>query len=272
MDPIMQLAHEHGIKVIEDNAQCFLAKYQGRLVGTMGDMASFSFQSSKHMTAGEGGMVVTDDEDLALKLRRYSGLGYGSIGLEKGRITKDDIQDPNYERHIVLGWNYRPTDLMGAVALAQLERLDELVEMRKIAAGHFLNAIEGCSWLKPQKVNAGDEHAYWAFCLVLNTDIVDWYEFRKKYMELGGDGIYSAWKLSYKEPAFQNMSFLGREEFIKQYGAYDYKNVSCPNAEYLQPRMLQFKTDYWDEADAVKQANILKSTIEYFEKNKVQKK
>jgi perosamine synthetase len=68
------------------------------------------------------------------------------------------------------------------------------------------------------------------------------------------------------------MSFLGREEFIKQYGAYDYKNVSCPNAEYLQPRMLQFKTDYWDEADAVKQANILKSTIEYFEKNKVQKK
>jgi perosamine synthetase len=272
MDPIMQLAHEHGIKVIEDNAQCFLAKYQGRLVGTMGDMASFSFQSSKHMTAGEGGMVVTDDEDLALKLRRYSGLGYGSIGLEKGRITKDDIQDPNYERHIVLGWNYRPTDLMGAVALAQVERLDELVEMRKIAAGHFLNAIEGCSWLKPQKVNAGDEHAYWAFCLVLNTDIVDWYEFRKKYMELGGDGIYSAWKLSYKEPAFQNMSFLGREDFIKQYGAYDYKNVSCPNAEYLQPRMLQFKTDYWDEADAVKQSNILKSTIEYFEKNKVQKK
>lgn len=265
MEPIMRLAHEKGIKVIEDNAQCFLAKYKGKMVGTLGDMASFSFQSSKHMTAGEGGMIVTDDEDLALKLRRYSGLGYGSIGLKKGRITKDDIQDPNYERHVVLGWNYRPTDLVGAVALAQLERLDELVEMRKISAKHFLNAIEGCSWLTPQKVNEYDEHSYWAFCVVIDTDKVDWYDFRKKYMELGGDGIYSAWKLSYMEPAFMNMNFLGREKLIQENGKYDYNKVSCQNAEYLQPRMLQFKTDYWDEADAINQAAILKETIDYFE-------
>lgn len=265
MDPIMELAHEKGIVVIEDDAQCFLAKYKGRMVGTLADMASFSFQSSKHMTAGEGGMVVTDDEELALKLRRYSGLGYGSIGLEKGRITKDDIQDPNYERHVVLGWNYRPTDLVGAVALAQLEKLDDLVEMRQIAAAHFLDAIKGCKWLTPQKVNDGDVHSYWAFCVVLNTDKVNWYEFRKKYMELGGDGIYAAWKLSYMEPAFRNMNFLGRERIINENGEYDYNLVSCPNAEYLQPRMLQFKTDYWDEADAVKQANILKQTIEFFD-------
>lgn len=265
MDPIMELAREKGIVVIEDDAQCFLAKYKGRMVGTLADMASFSFQSSKHMTAGEGGMVVTDDEELALKLRRYSGLGYGSIGLEKGRITKDDIQDPNYERHVVLGWNYRPTDLVGAVALAQLEKLDDLVEMRQIAAAHFLDAIKGCKWLTPQKVNDGDVHSYWAFGVVLNTDKVNWYEFRKKYMELGGDGIYAAWKLSYMEPAFRNMNFLGRERIINENGEYDYNLVSCPNAEYLQPRMLQFKTDYWNEADAVKQANILKQTIEFFD-------
>lgn len=265
MDPIMELAREKGITVIEDDAQCFLAKYKGRMAGTLADMASFSFQSSKHMTAGEGGMVVTDDEELALKLRRYSGLGYGSIGLEKGRITKDDIQDPNYERHVVLGWNYRPTDLVGAVALAQLERLDDLVEMRQIAATHFLDAIKGCKWLTPQKVNDGDVHSYWAFCVVLDTDKVDWYEFRKKYMELGGDGIYAAWKLSYMEPAFRNMNFLGRERIINDNDEYDYNSVSCPNAEYLQPRMLQFKTDYWDEADAVKQADILKQTIAFFD-------
>lgn len=266
MDPIMEIAHKHGLKVIEDDAQCFLAKYKGRLVGTLGDMASFSFQSSKHMTAGEGGIVVTDDDELALKLRRYSGLGYGSIGLEKGRITKDDIQDPNYERHVILGWNYRPTDLVGAVALAQLERLDELVEMRKIAARHFLNAIKGCNWLRAQKVNDTDEHSYWAFCVVLDTNKVNWYEFRKKFMEFGGDGIYSAWKLSYMEPAFKNMNFLGREKLINNKYEYDYNKVKCPIAEYLQPRMLQFKTDYWDEADAMKQAEILKQTIDYFDK------
>jgi perosamine synthetase len=221
------------------------------------------------MTAGEGGMVVTDDEDLALKLRRYSGLGYGSIGIKKGRITKDDIQDPEYERHTILGWNYRPTDLMGAVALAQLERLDELVEMRKIAAEHFLKAIDGCSWLTPQKVNDGDEHTYWAFPVVLDTDKVEWHTFRKKFMEMGGDGIYAAWKLSYTEPAYRDMSFLGREELIRKYGEYDYSKVVCPNAEYLQPRMLQFKTDYWDEADAIRQADILKATIDYFESVKM---
>lgn len=265
MDPIMELAHEKGIIVIEDDAQCFLAKYKGRMVGTLADMASFSFQSSKHMTAGEGGMVLTDDEDLALKLRRYSGLGYGSIGLEKGRITKDDIQDPAYDRHVILGWNYRPSDLIGAVGLAQLERLDELVEMRQIAAAHFCEAVAGCNWLTPQKVNDGDVHSYWAFCVVLDTDKVDWYQFRKKYMELGGDGIYAAWKLSYMEPAFQNMNLLGREKYLTAYGDYDYREVSCPNAEYLQPRMLQFKTDYWDEADAVKQADILRQTIAFFD-------
>ena len=85
-------------------------------------------------------------------------------------------------------------------------------------------------------------------------------------MELGGDGIYSAWKLSYTEPAFKSMNFLGREKYIHKYGDYKYEEGLCPIAEYLQKRMLQFKTNYWDEADAVKQAGILKKTIMYFEK------
>ncbi|MCM1232441.1 MAG: DegT/DnrJ/EryC1/StrS family aminotransferase [Ruminococcus flavefaciens] len=264
MDEIMALAKENNLIVIEDDAECFLAKYKNRIVGTMGDMASFSFQSSKHMTAGEGGIVITDDAELALKLRRYSGLGYGSIGLEKGRITKDDIQNPMYERHIVLGWNYRPSDLVGAVALAQLERLEELVEMRQIAAGHFLKALEGCDWLVPQYVPENCENSYWAFSALLDTEQVPWEVFRKKFMELGGDGIYAAWKLSYMEPAFRNMAFLGREKYIQQYGAYEYKEGLCPVAEYLQPRILQFKTDYWNEEDAVRQAEILKQTIHFF--------
>ena len=163
LDPIVEYAHSKNIVVIEDNAQCFLAEYNGKLAGTIGDMASFSFQSSKHMTAGEGGMVITDNADYALKLRRYSGLGYGSIGLEKGRITKDDIQDPKYDRHEVLGWNYRPSDLIGAVALGQLENLEELVEMRKIAANHFLNVVEECEWIIPQKVPENCVNSYYSF-------------------------------------------------------------------------------------------------------------
>ncbi len=264
MDPIVALAHDKNIIVIEDDAQCFLAEYKNKCVGTLGDMASFSFQSSKHMTAGEGGIIVTDDADLALKLRQYSGLGYGSIGLEKGRITKDDIQNPQYDRHIVLGWNYRPSDLIGAVALGQLERLDELVEMRRIAANHFMNAIKDCDWIHPQAVPDNCKHSYWAFCATLDTDRIEWGEFRKKFMQLGGDGIYSAWKLSYLEPAYLNMNFLGREKYIKAYGNYEYHQGLCPIAEKLQAKMLQFKTNYWDERDAVRQADLLRKTISYF--------
>ena len=91
----------------------------------------------------------------------------------------------------------------------RLERLDELVGARVRAAGHFLDAVEGCTWLKPQKVREGSRHVYWCLPLLLDTEKVGWREFRGKFMELGGDGIYGAWKLSYMEPAFRNHAFLG---------------------------------------------------------------
>ena len=265
IDAIMEIAEAHGITVIEDDAECFLGGYKDRLVGSTAHMSSFSFQSSKHLTAGEGGVVTTNDPDLAVKLRQFSGLGYGSIGLEKGRISKDDIQSPTYERHVVLGWNYRMSDLCAAVALAQLERMNELVEMRKAAAEHFLDAIKSCEWMIPQTVPQNYTHSYWAFTVKLDTDRVAWQEFREKFMELGGDGIYGAWMLGYLEPIYRDMNLKGRESLIRKYGGYHYASGLCPVAEHIQPRLLQFKTDYWDEEDSVKQSEIIKKTIRCFE-------
>ncbi len=265
MDNIMALAQKHNISVIEDDAQCFLGKYKNKLAGSIGNLASFSFQASKHMTSGEGGMVTTNDKDLALKVRRYSGLGYAGIGSRKKRIIKDDIQDPNYERHVVLGWNYRMSDVVGGVALGQLERLDELVNCRKEAARMFSQAISGCGWLIPQHIPSECEHVYWAFVVRLNNDAITWYDFRKKFIELGGDSIYAAWQLTYLEPAFRNQIFLGREKILKMFGEYHYKKGLCPVAENLQPKLLQFKTNYWNFEDAQKQAEILHATIASFD-------
>jgi perosamine synthetase len=262
MTGIMKIARKYHLVVIEDNAQCFLGMENGALTGTIGDMASYSFQSSKHVTSGEGGIVITNNDNYALKLRRYTGLGYASIGLEKARITKSDIQDPGYERHASLGWNYRMSDLCGAVALAQVERLDELVEMRVIAAGHLDKAVKKADWLQPQFVPEGFKHSYWTYVVKIKDDRINWYDFRNKYMELGGDGIYAAWTLSYLEPAFRNKAFLGREQFIDS--AIQYRKGLCPVAEEVQPRLLQFKTNYWDEEDAVRQAGILEQTVAYF--------
>ena len=98
MDPIMALSEQHDLFVLEDAAECFLGKYKGRLVGTLGHASSFSFQSTKHITAGEGGIVLTNDRNLALETRRYNSLGYAGVGADKGKISKKDIQDPNYSR------------------------------------------------------------------------------------------------------------------------------------------------------------------------------
>ena len=265
IDAIMEIANTHNITVIEDDAQCFLGYYKGRIVGSTAHMSSFSFQAGKHMTSGEGGMVTTNDPELAVMLRRFSGLGYGSIGLDKGRISKDDIQSPTYERHMMLGWNYRPSDLCGAVALAQLQRLDELVEARKKAAAHLLDAAAGYEWLIPQAIPEGYTNSYWTMVLKLDNNKITWQDFRNKFKEFGGDGIYGAWMLGYLEPMYRAQNFMGREKMIARYGDYKYERGLCPVAEEIQPRLLQFKTNYWEEADAVKQAEILCKTADYFD-------
>lgn len=262
MDKIMEIAARHHLMVLEDNAECFLGTYRDRLVGTIGHCSSFSFQSSKHITSGEGGMVLTNDAKLADRIRKVQCLGYASVGAEKGKVLKRDIQDPNYFRHVSMGWNYRMSELCAAVALGQLENIDMLVHCRIRAAELFSDAIEGCDWLVPQLVPPECTHAYWTWAVSLKHPKISWYEFRDKFVELGGDGIYAAWQLSYREPMFQSKNLLGRERLINPERLLEYGSIDlCPVAERLQPRLLQFKTSYWDEAVALRQAEILRETV-----------
>ena len=164
MDPIMNLARKHGIKVLEDNAECFLGKYNEQLAGTIGDCASFSFQNSKHLTSGEGGIIITDDDAFAEKLRKVVSLGYAGVSAKSGKVTRNDIQDPYYNRHAVLGWNYRMPDLCCAVALAQVENIDVLVERRMQVGKLFGNIVQPYSdWFSPQ--DTPKLVSYWTFAL-----------------------------------------------------------------------------------------------------------
>ncbi len=260
MDPIMDLARRHNLVVIEDNAECFLARYKGRMVGTIGQAASFSFQSSKHMTSGEGGMVITDDLALAERVRAVCSLGY-RLSATRAKNKKTDIQDPDYSRHTCMGWNYRMPELCAAVALAQLENLDELVRRRTEAAELLRDAVAGCPWLVPQMIPDDCVHSWWTFVAVLDTDRIGWRRFRDAFAANGGDGIYAAWKINYLEPMFQNRDLLGRERFISEENWARYRVGACPVAEGLQPRLLQFKTNYWSRDKACRQAEILAKTI-----------
>jgi len=270
MDSIMALAKKHNLTVIEDNAQCFLGYYKGRIVGAIGHMASFSFQGSKHMTCGDGGITITDDENLALKIRRAAVLGYSALTARPGETTiPQELRClPSFARHAEFGYNFRLPEIAAAAALGELERLDELVQMRKICAARFADVVKDCPWLVPQKTPPGYVHSYWCYTCKMTDAGPDWLAFRKKFVELGGDGFYAPWLPVHKEPVFQNLSAAVREhpDRFPHYAGIlpDYRQVACPIFEKLQPRMIQLKTNSFDLDTAKRQADLLEKTINFF--------
>ena len=124
MDPIMKLAEEHRIVVIEDNAQCILGQYKGRVAGSIGHFASFSFQASKTVTCGDGGILICSDDSLALAARKAATIGYKDLTLKPGdNVVSEQLRcRPDYQRHDTIGWNQRLPEIAAAVALAELER------------------------------------------------------------------------------------------------------------------------------------------------------
>jgi perosamine synthetase len=270
LDPIMEIAREHRLMVIEDNAQCYLGKYKGRTVGSIGQFASFSFQSSKHMTCGDGGILISDDEALATAARRVSSFGYASVSAKPGAATMPEAErcSPLARRHITMGYNFRLPEIAAAVALAELERLDELVAMRTACADLFSKAVTGCPWIVPQKTPAGYIHAWWTYVFRIADSGPDWAAFRRRFVEAGGDGFYGAWRPTYREPVFETLS----ADVAARPGRYphlagvmpDYRAVSCPVTERVQPRLVHMKTNYFDLDEAERQAEILARTIRRF--------
>jgi perosamine synthetase len=267
MDPILVLAKKHNIMVIEDDAQAYLSTYKGRMVGTLGSMSSFSLQSQKHISSGEGGVLLTNDEQLADTVRKFYLFGSSPTRAKSGQIKKDSIQNPDANRHDSMGFNYRMSELCAAAALGQVEHMEELTQRRIDSANLFINAMKGCGWLKVQVTPDGYINSYWALAVRLVHPKVSWVEFRKKFMELGGDGIYAVWKLSYMEPMFQTGDFSGKEKVIEATYKGELQKWApglCPVAEKIQRQILAFKTNYWDWERAEKQAKILKQTIAHF--------
>ena len=131
-DPLVEICRQHRLTLIEDNAQCFLGYYKGKIVGSIGDFASFSFQGSKHMTCGDGGILICSDPELANRARKAATLGYSTLTARPGDVAvpKELRCHPEFQRHNAYGFNYRLPEMAAALALGEFERLDELVEMR----------------------------------------------------------------------------------------------------------------------------------------------
>ncbi len=158
MGEIMALADRHGLPVVEDCAQAYLATSGGRTVGTIGAMGCFSLQQGKHITAGEGGVVVTDDEDLARRIRLFvdKAWGYG---------------DPTPD-HYFLALNYRMSEVQGAVALGQLPKLDASVNHRVEMAGRLTKALDGLAGVETPWVHPANRHVFWRYVLRVDPEVI----------------------------------------------------------------------------------------------------
>ncbi len=158
MGEIMELAQAHGIPVVEDCAQAFLAQYNGRSIGTIGAIGCFSMQQGKHMSCGEGGLAVTDDPVLARRLFLFVNKCYG-------------YGDPQAD-HYYLSLNSRLTELQGAVALGQLEKLESCVAQRVDCANALTEELQGLNGVRPFPVAPEAKAVYWKYCLLVDANVV----------------------------------------------------------------------------------------------------
>jgi len=157
MDGILALAEDRGLAVIEDCAQAHRAMYRGRYVGTMGRIGCFSLQQSKQLATGEGGVCVTDDDDLGERMR---------LCMDKGWV-----RGPALRAYPVMGLNYRMNELTAAVALAQLRKLDDRVAARVRIGDAIGRGLEGIPGVHAPVPAQGDRNTYWFYSLYVDDGV-----------------------------------------------------------------------------------------------------
>ena len=158
MDPIMAVAEKHGLKVIEDCAQSYLCTYKGRLAGTIGDIGCFSLNDFKHISAGDGGMLLLRDKESYERAHRFADKDYDRFS-----------NDPRVLRMVrQLAPNYRMTELQGAVAIAQLKKLPWICERRTAFGDALTEGIKDLPGILPPKVIEGCKSTYWFYMLRLD--------------------------------------------------------------------------------------------------------
>ena len=194
MDPILDLAERHGLKIIEDAAEMHGQSYRGRPCGGFGDISVFSFYANKHVTTGEGGMLVTDDERLAERCRSLRNLCF---------------QPSKRFVHEELGWNFRMTNVQAALGLAQLERLEEFVARKRRMGARYNELLSALPGLElPLPLTPYADNIYWIYGVVLDDAVP--FEADEAMRRLGELGVGTRpffWPM-HEQPVFRRMGLF----------------------------------------------------------------
>lgn len=231
MDGILAVARRHGLKVIEDCAQAPGARYKGRLVGTMGDCGVFSFQETKNMATGEGGMVITNDCGVAERARMVRNHGEAVVAGEARKYLTSTI-----------GWNYRMTEIEAAIGLVQLGKLTHLNQARRDLAYYLLENLPRHRGLSYPTEMPHIGHVFHVFGMTYDAAQVGLP--RARFIEaLQAEGIPVG--SGYPRPLYHNPLFQDRLAYGKQgcpftchlyQGTVSYAQGLCPVAEDLCAR------------------------------------
>jgi perosamine synthetase len=155
MDPILEVARQYNLVVIEDATECLGALYKGRPVGSLGDIACYSFNGNKIITTGGGGMIVTDNEGWAKKARYLS------------TQAKDD---PSEYIHNEIGYNYRLPNVLAAIGCAQLERLDEHIAAKRRIAKYYTQAFAEVAGISPMREAPWARSVFWMYTIAVEAE------------------------------------------------------------------------------------------------------
>jgi perosamine synthetase len=200
MEVVLDLATKYNLKIIEDAAEMHGQTYKGRNCGTFGDISTFSFYPNKHITTGEGGMVLTDDPVIAKKCAELRNLCF-----------QEDL--PRFV-HKDLGWNYRMTNLQAAIGVAQLERLEEIIIKKRRIGKLYSNGLRNLSCLQlPIEELVYSENIYWVFGIVLKDHVpFDAKEAINKLANLGIGCRPFFWGM-HEQPILKKMGYFEGQSF-----------------------------------------------------------
>jgi dTDP-4-amino-4,6-dideoxygalactose transaminase len=233
MDAIMAIAREHNLRVIEDTAQAPGARLGGRYAGTLGDAGVFSLNYHKTIHTGEGGVVVTDDDDIADRVRLIR--NHGEV-VVKNKGTADIVN--------LIGFNYRMGEIEAAIASEQLKKLERLLQPR-IDAAEFLSARLGrLNGITPPAAGAGVRHGYYVYAIKYDERVVGVprAEFAAAIRAEGVPVSEGYVEPIYMQPVYQQRLAFGRDGFPFTYPGYkgrvSYERGLCPVTERLYEREL----------------------------------
>lgn len=205
VDPILNLAEKYNLKIIEDAAEMHGQTYHGKPCGSFGDISTFSFYPNKHVTTGEGGMVVTDSDELAERCRSLRNLCFR----KDVRYVHDEISG-----------NYRFTNLQAAVGLAQLERLEEFIKRKRAMGSYYTEQLQGIEGLiLPIEKTDYADNIYWVYGVVLDRHIQADNKMVQKILAEEGIGTRTFFWCMHEQPVYKKAGLFQEETY--------------PNAEYL---------------------------------------